>query len=118
MRCREHKIFNPKYECMSRDELIAHQNEKLREVVKHEYENVKLYRERMDAKGIKPEDIRTIEDLRYLPFTEKTDLRDEFPYGLLAVPKEESCASMVPPVPRANPSYPAIPARMWRSGVK
>ena len=86
---REHKIFNPKYECMSRDELIAHQNQKLREVVKHEYDNVKLYRDRMDAKGIKPEDIRTIEDLRYLPFTEKTDLRDEFPYGLLAVPKEE-----------------------------
>lgn len=85
----EHKIFNSKYECMSRDELIAHQSAKLREVVKHEYENVPLYRARMDAKGIKPDDIRTIEDLRYLPFIEKTDLRDEFPYGLLAVPKED-----------------------------
>lgn len=85
----EHKIFNSRYECMSRDELLAHQSAKLREVVKHEYENVPLYRARMDAKGIEPGDIRTIEDLRYLPFIEKTDLRDEFPYGLLAVPKEE-----------------------------
>ncbi len=85
----EHKIFNSKYECMSRDELIAHQSAKLRDVVKHEYENVPLYRARMDEKGVKPGDIRTIEDLRYLPFIEKTDLRDEFPYGLLAVPREE-----------------------------
>ena len=85
----EHIIFNPKMECMSRDERIALQNERLRQAVRHEYDNVKLYRERMDAKGIKPEDIRTIEDMRYLPFTEKTDLRDEFPYGLLAVPKSE-----------------------------
>lgn len=89
MEKREHLIYNPKMECMSRDERIALQNDRLREVVRHEYDNVKLYRERMDAKGIKPEDIRTIEDMRYLPFTEKTDLRDEFPYGLLAVPKSE-----------------------------
>ena len=89
MEKREHIIFNPHMECMSRDERIALQNERLREVVRHEYDNVKLYRDRMDAKGVKPEDIRTIEDLRYLPFTEKTDLRDEFPYGLLAVPKSE-----------------------------
>ena len=85
----EHKIFNPAIECISRDELMAMQGERLREVVRHEYENVKLYRERMDAKGVKPEDIRTVEDLKYLPFTEKSDLRDEFPYGLLAVPREE-----------------------------
>lgn len=89
MEKREHIIFNPEMECMSRDERIALQNVRLREVVRHEYDNVKLYRDRMDAKGVKPEDIRTIEDLRYLPFTEKTDLRDEFPYGLLAVPKSE-----------------------------
>lgn len=85
----EHKIFNPAIECISRDELMAMQGERLRQVVRHEYDNVKLYRERMDAKGVKPEDIRTVEDLKYLPFTEKSDLRDEFPYGLLAVPREE-----------------------------
>ena len=85
----EHRIYNPAMECMSRDERISIQNERLRAVVKHEYENVPVYRERMDAAGVKPEDIRTIEDMRYLPFTEKTDLRDQFPYGLLAVPKKE-----------------------------
>ena len=85
----EHRIYNPAMECMSRDERISIQNERLRAVVKHEYENVPVYRERMDAVGVKPEDIRTIEDMRYLPFTEKTDLRDQFPYGLLAVPKKE-----------------------------
>ena len=85
----EHRIFNPAMECISRDELYALQSERLRQVVRHEYDNVRLYRERMDAKGVKPEDIRTVEDLKYLPFTEKSDLRDEFPYGLLAVPREE-----------------------------
>lgn len=89
MEKREHQIYNPEMECMSRDERIALQNKRLREVVRHEYDNVKLYRDRMNAAGVKPEDIRTIEDMRYLPFTEKTDLRDEFPYGLLAVPKSE-----------------------------
>lgn len=89
MEKREHRIYNPQMECMSRDERTALQNERLREVVRHEYDNVKMYRDRMDAAGVKPEDIRTIEDMRYLPFTEKTDLRDEFPYGLLAVPKSE-----------------------------
>ena len=89
MENKKHLIFNPEMECMSRDERIALQSERLRAVVKHEYENVKLYRDRMDAKGIKPEDIRTVEDLRYLPFIEKTDLRDQFPYGLMAVDKSE-----------------------------
>ena len=74
---------------MSREELRELQNERLRQTVKLEYENVPLYRQRMDEKGIKPEDIKTIDDLRYLPFTNKTDLRDEFPFGLLASPKSE-----------------------------
>lgn len=86
---REHIIFNPEMECMSRDERTALQNQRLRQVVRHEYDNVPMYRARMDAAGVKPDDIHTIEDLRYLPFTEKTDLRDQFPYGLLAVDKSE-----------------------------
>ena len=89
MQSKQYNIYNPRMECISRDELTALQGERLREVVKHEYDNVPLYRKRMDDAGVKPEDIRTREDLRYLPFTEKTDLRDEFPYGLLAVPREE-----------------------------
>ena len=86
---REHKIWNPEMECMSRDERHALQGERLRKVVRHVYDNVAVYRERMDAKGVKPEDIRTADDIVLLPFTEKTDLRDYFPFGLFAVPNSE-----------------------------
>lgn len=86
---KDHIIYNPQMECMSRDEIVNLQNERLRKTIRHEYDNVKAYRDRMDAKGIRPEDIRTIEDMRYLPFMEKTDLRDQFPFGLLAVDKSE-----------------------------
>ena len=82
----QHNMYNPKMEAMSRDERYALQSERLRRVVRHEYDNVAVYRARMDAKGIRPEDVRSLEDLKYLPFMEKTDLRDQFPYGLLAVP--------------------------------
>lgn len=84
-----HNILSPEYECMSREALRELQGKRLREVVKREYDNVPLYRQRMDEKGIKPEDIKTVDDLKYLPFTNKTDLRDEFPFGLLAAPKSE-----------------------------
>lgn len=83
------RIYNPEMECMDPAERRKLQGERLRETVKHEYENVPLYRARMDAAGVKPEDIQTVDDLKKLPFTEKTDLRDTFPYGLLAVPKED-----------------------------
>ena len=89
VRPKENKIFNPRMECMSRDELRQLQSKRLRETVKLEYENVAIYRARMDARGVKPEDIKTVDDLRLLPFIEKTDLRDEFPFGLLAAPKSE-----------------------------
>ena len=82
-------IRDPKYECMDRAELKKLQSERLIATVKHEYENVPLYRARMDEKGVKPEDIRSVDDVRLLPFTEKTDLRDNFPYGLLAVDKKD-----------------------------
>ena len=89
MSTRKHQIYNPSRECMSRDELHAWQSARLSETVKREYENVPMYRARMDAKGIKPEDIRSVEDLKYLPFMEKTDLRDYYPFDLLASPKSE-----------------------------
>ncbi|MBR3630196.1 MAG: phenylacetate--CoA ligase [Oscillospiraceae bacterium] len=82
-------IWNPEMECMDPAERRKLQGKRLRETVQHEYDNVTLYRERMDAKGVKPEDIETIEDIVKLPFMEKTDLRDTFPFGLFAVPNEE-----------------------------
>ena len=72
----ERRIWNKAAECMDREQLRELQGERLRAVVQREYENVPMYRERMQAKGITPFDIRTVDDLKYLPFTEKTDLRD------------------------------------------
>ena len=89
MSTKQHLIYNPACECMSRDELLALQSARLAETVKREYENVPMYRARMDEKGIKPEDIRSVEDLKYLPFMQKTDLRDYYPFQLLASPRSE-----------------------------
>ena len=65
------------------------QSERLVEQVRHVYENVEFYRKKMDEKGVKPEDIKGIDDLYKLPFLCKDDLRDCYPYGMLAVPKSE-----------------------------
>lgn len=81
--------FQPEIECASREEIRAIQNERLVKQVKHVYDNVPMYRERMDEMGIKPEDIKGVDDLHKLPFTTKDDLRDQYPYGLLAKPLEE-----------------------------
>lgn len=89
MKINENKIYNPDVECMDRASIRAIQDQRLKKTVAHVYNNVPVYRERMDKAGVKPEDIRGIEDLHLLPFTNKTDLRDNFPYGLLAVPREE-----------------------------
>ncbi len=76
--------YQPEVECASVDELRAIQNEKLVKQVKHVYDNVKYYRDLMDEKGVKPDDIKSIDDLHKLPFLTKADLRDAYPYGLLA----------------------------------
>ena len=75
--------YQPEIECASLDEMHAIQNEKLVKQVKRVYENVEYYRNLMDEKGVKPEDIQSIDDLHKLPFLTKADLRDAYPYGLL-----------------------------------
>ncbi|MDD6579814.1 MAG: phenylacetate--CoA ligase [Lachnospiraceae bacterium] len=74
---------------MPLDELQKLQSARLKEQVKHVYENVAPYRKKMDEMGVKPEDINGIEDLHKLPFITKDDLRDEYPYGYVAVPLDE-----------------------------
>ena len=74
---------------MPLEQLQALQSERLVEQVKFVYENVEFYRNKMDEAGLKPEDIKGIEDLHKLPFITKDDLRDEYPYGLLGVPLED-----------------------------
>ena len=76
-------------ETASRDQITAWQNERLCNTVEHVYKNVELYRRRMDEAGVKPGDIKTIEDITKLPFTCKQDLRDTYPYGMFAVPMSE-----------------------------
>lgn len=78
--------YQPEIETMPVEELKALQSERLVKQVKHVYENVEFYRQRMDEAGVKPEDIHGIEDLHKLPFINKDDLRDQYPYGLLAKP--------------------------------
>ena len=73
-------------ETMPREELKKLQSERLCWQVSRMYENVELFRKRMDEKGLKPEDIKGVEDLHKLPFSYKQDLRDYYPYGLFAVP--------------------------------
>lgn len=89
MKIAENKIFNPEIECMDRATIRDIQTKRLRATVEHVYKNVPMYRKRMDEAGVKPENINSVDDLHLLPFTNKTDLRDEFPYGLLAVDKSE-----------------------------
>ena len=81
--------YQPEIECASVEEIKALQDERLVKQVKHVYDNVPYYREMMDAKGVKPEDIKSTADLHKLPFITKADLRDAYPYGLLAKPLEE-----------------------------
>ena len=76
-------------ECASREDMKKLQDERLVAQVKRVYENVKYYRDLMDEKGVKPEDINSTDDLHKLPFISKSDLRDAYPYGLLAVPLSE-----------------------------
>ena len=83
------KIRDPEIECMSREEMKALQSEKLVKQVKNVYENVAFYRKKMDEAGVKPEDIRSIDDIGKLPFTTKEDLRENYPFGLLAVPQSK-----------------------------
>lgn len=82
-------IYDRAIECSSRERIQAIQLEKLIAQVEWTYQRVEWYRSKMDEMGVKPSDIRTLEDIRKLPFTDKAALRDTFPYGLFAVPLDE-----------------------------
>ena len=81
--------YQPEIETMPYEELRQLQNEKLLKQVRHVWDNVPYYRAKMEAKGVTPEDIRSIDDLHKLPFLSKADLRDAYPYGLLGKPLSE-----------------------------
>lgn len=83
------KYFQPEIETMPVNKIKELQSERLVKQVKHIYDNVEYYRNKMDEAGLKPEDIKGIEDLHKLPFMKKDDLRDAYPYGLLARPLKD-----------------------------
>lgn len=82
-------MWNPQAETMSRSDLRQLQSERLRQTVERVYHNVPFYRRKFDEVGIHPEDIKSVDDLAKLPFTNKQDLRDNYPFGLFAAPAEE-----------------------------
>lgn len=76
-------------EIASRDEITALQTERLRWSLNHAYKNVPFYRQSFDAAGVHPDDLSSLEDLSKFPFTVKTDLRDTYPFGMFAVPRDQ-----------------------------
>ena len=82
-------MFAPELETMPRDKLAELQLERLKKIVAHAYANVPHYKKKFDAMGIKPEDVKSLDDLARLPFTVKDDLRDNYPFGMFAVPQEQ-----------------------------
>lgn len=81
--------YQPELETMSREELEKLQLNRLKDLVKRVYEKIPFYKESFDAAGVKPEDIRSLNDITKLPFTIKQDLRDAYPYKMFAVPQSE-----------------------------
>jgi phenylacetate-CoA ligase len=82
-------IFDHTAECMPRAELAALQLERLKASLERAYAKVPHFRRKFDAAGVKPEHLRSLDDLERFPFTMKTDLRDNYPFGMLAVPRQD-----------------------------
>ncbi|MCL1818805.1 MAG: phenylacetate--CoA ligase, partial [Spirochaetaceae bacterium] len=75
-------IWNPEAECMPQEQRRRLQLERLKNLVETTYEKVPFYRKKLDAAGVKPKDIRSLQDIAKLPFTTKDDLRETYPLGL------------------------------------
>lgn len=84
------KYYNKEIETMSRENLFALQSERLVKQVRNVYDRVPYYRAKMDAIGLKPEDIGSISDISKLPFTVKTDIRANYPFGLFGCDRKKS----------------------------
>ena len=82
-------MFEPEIETMPRDKLAALQLDRLKAIVAHAYANVPHYRASFDAAGVAPDDLKHLEDLARFPFTVKNDLRDNYPFGMFAVPRDK-----------------------------
>ena len=88
-------IWDKERECMSRGKLDELQLDRLKWTVARTYDRVPFYKKKMDDAGVKPSDINSLADVRKLPFTVKDDMRDNYPYGLFAVPLKRSNFSFI-----------------------
>ncbi|KAB2951193.1 phenylacetate--CoA ligase [Heliorestis acidaminivorans] len=82
-------IWNAEAECMEREALKRLQLQRLKETLHRVYDKVPYYRQRFDKAGVHPEDLKSLEDIKIFPFTTKDDLRENYPFGLFAVPKKD-----------------------------
>ena len=109
-------IWSPKFETMPRPEMERLQLERLKTLVARVYEKVPFYRQAFQQKGVTPDSIKSLVDLRRLPFTSKQDFRDNYPLGLLAVPMEQICRVHASSGTTGKPvvaPYTANDLRMW-----
>ncbi|MBR4427931.1 MAG: AMP-binding protein, partial [Clostridia bacterium] len=83
------RYYQPEIETAPREEMIRLQTERLIKQVKHVWDDVPYYRKKMEDKGVSPEDIKTLDDLKKLPFLSKADLREAYPYGLMGAPLKD-----------------------------
>ncbi|OGP67185.1 MAG: hypothetical protein A2170_14960 [Deltaproteobacteria bacterium RBG_13_53_10] len=113
-------ILNPDIETMDRKELLDLQMERLQIVVNQAYSNVDFYRRKFDEAGVSPDDIKTLDDLKRIPFTTRKDLIDNYPYGMFAVPLRDVVRLQFPLGMYGNPiviGYTGEDLRIWRELV-
>jgi phenylacetate-CoA ligase len=113
-------ILNPDIETMDRRELLDLQMERLQIVVNQAYSKVDFYRKKFDEAGVIPDDIKTLDDLKRIPFTTRKDLIDNYPYGMFAVPLRDVVQLQFPLGMYGNPiviGYTREDLRIWREVV-
>lgn len=109
-------IYNPQAETMPRKGLEQVKLDRLRHIVNYCYENVPFYKRRFDQIGLKPEHIRTLEDIRLIPPTTKADLRDNYPFGLFAVDREKIVRIHASSGTTGKPTVVGYTKTTWRCG--
>jgi phenylacetate-CoA ligase len=113
-------ILNPDVETKERQELREFQNERLQIVVNQAYSHVDFYRKKFDEAGVNPDDLKTLEDLKRIPFTTRKDLMDNYPYGMFAVPLRDVVRLQFPMGLYGNPiviGYTRQDLKIWRELV-
>ena len=104
------RYYQPEIECASQEQIRAWQDERLVKQVRNVWDNVPYYRKKMEEKGLTPDDIQGVADLHKLPFVTKADLREAYPYGLVARPLKDCVRTSPPPAPQVSGWWPSTPS--------